>query len=75
MFLSVRALAICQINNTLEEYIFVKKYFQGTYFCEMGLENCKFHGSYFGNTNHKFNFTEQKIFLRFKTKRLIWLLF
>ena len=40
----------------------MRKYFQGTYFCELGLENFKFHGSYFGNTNQKFNFTEQKIF-------------
>ena len=36
----------------------MRKYFQGTYFCELGLENCKFHGRYFVNTNPKFNFTE-----------------
>ena len=36
----------------------MRKYFQGTYFCELCLENCKFHGRYFVNTNQKFNFTE-----------------
>ena len=35
MFLSVRALAICLINNTLGEYILMRKYFQGTSFCEL----------------------------------------
>ena len=68
MFLSVRALAICQINNTLEEYIFVKKYFQGTYFCEMGLENCKFHGSYFGNTNPNLISQNRRYFCNLRPK-------
>ena len=54
MFLSVQGI----VNNTLVEYIFVRKYFQGTYFCELFLENCKFHGRYFVNTNQKFSFTE-----------------
>ena len=72
MFLNVWALAIFKINNTLEEYILVRKYFQETYFCELGLKNYKFRRSYFGNTNQKFNFGEQKIFSWFKTKRLIW---
>ena len=58
MFLTIRTLPICQMNNTLGEYIFVRKYFQGTYFCKLGLENCKLDGSYFVNTNQKFNFTE-----------------
>ena len=44
--------------NTLGEYIFVRKYFQGTYFYDLGLENYKFHGRYYINTNQKFNFTE-----------------
>ena len=30
--------------NTLGEYIFMRKYFQGTYFWNLGLENYKFHG-------------------------------
>ena len=44
--------------NTLGEYIFMRKYFQGTYFCNLGLENYKFQGRYYVNTNQKFNFTE-----------------
>ena len=36
----------------------MRKYFQGTYFCELGLENCKFHGRCFENANQKFDFTE-----------------
>ena len=56
MFLSVRALAICEINNNLAEYIFARKHFQGTYFCELGLENCKYNGRCFVNTNQKFYF-------------------
>ena len=56
MFLNVWALAICQINNTLEEYIFVREYFQVTYFYELGLENYKFHGSNFGNQKSEISF-------------------
>ena len=44
--------------NTLGECIFVRKYFQGTYFYDLGPENYKFHGRYYINTNQKFNFTE-----------------
>ena len=62
-----------EINSTLGEYIFERKHFQETYFCELYLENCKFHKKYFFNINHKFNFT--KTFLQFKTQRLIWPLF
>ena len=36
----------------------MRKYFQGTYFCELCLKNCKFHGRYFRNKNQKFNFPE-----------------
>ena len=54
MFLSVQ----CIVNNTLGEYIFVRKYFQGTYFWELCLQNCKFYRRCFVNTNQKFNFTE-----------------
>ena len=35
----------------------MRKCFQGTYFCELGLENCKLQGRHFVNTNQKFNFT------------------
>ena len=45
MTLSVQVLAICEINNTSGKYIFVRKYFQGTCFCELGLQNYKCHGS------------------------------
>ena len=45
MILSVQVLAICEISNTSGEYIFVRKYFQGTYFCELGLQNYKCYGS------------------------------
>ena len=58
MFFSGLALAICQINNTLGEYIFVRKYFQGTYFFELRLKNVKFHKRCFVNTNQKWKFTE-----------------
>ena len=57
------------MNNTLGKYIFVRKYLQRTDFCELCLENCKFHRKYFMNRNR--NFISQKIFLWFKTKRLI----
>ena len=36
----------------------MRKYFQGTYFCKLGQENCNFHRRYFVNTNLKFNFTK-----------------
>ena len=35
----------------------MRKYFQGTYFCKLGLENCKLHRRHLVNTNQKFNFT------------------
>ena len=37
----------------------MRKYFQRFYFCELSLENCKFHGRYFVNTNQiiKFHLT------------------
>ena len=59
----------CHLLNysTLGEYIFVIKYFQGTYFCELCLENFKFHGRYFVNTNQKFNFTKD-IFCNLRPK-------
>ena len=37
----------------------MRNYFLETCFCELGLEICKFHGSYFRNINKKFNFTER----------------
>ena len=57
------------MNNTLGKYFFARKYLQRTDFCELCLENCKFHRKYFMNRNR--NFISQKIFLWFKTKRLI----
>ena len=36
----------------------MRKYFQGTYFGNFGLENYKFHGRYCLNKNQEFNFTE-----------------
>ena len=45
-------------NKWLGEYIFMRKCFQGTYFCNLGLKNYKFHGRYYLNPNQKFNFTE-----------------
>ena len=66
MFLSV---FVKLINNTLGEYIFVRKYFQGTYFWKFGLKNCKFHGRYYVNTralmntSQKFNLTEDIIMI------------
>ena len=45
MTLSVQVLAICEINNTSGKYIFVRKHFQGTCFCELGLQNYKCHES------------------------------
>ena len=47
MFLSVQALDISKINNTSGKYIFMRKYFQGTYFWKFGLEDCKFHRRYY----------------------------
>ena len=60
MFLSVRALAIYQINNTLEEY---RKYFQEAYLCELCLESCNFTEG-ISRVQIK-NLISQKIFLRF----------
>ena len=36
----------------------MRKYFQGTYYCELGLKNCKFHERCFVNPNQKFDFTD-----------------
>ena len=46
------------LNYTFVRNIFVRKYFQGTYFWDLCLENFEFYESYFLNTNQKFNFTE-----------------
>ena len=37
MFWAVRAPSIFYVNNTLGEHAFVRKYFQGTYFHEIGI--------------------------------------
>ena len=36
----------------------MRKYLHETYFCELGLQNYKFHRKYFVNTNQKFDFKE-----------------
>ena len=51
-------------KNTLGEYIFVRKYFQGTYFCKLCLKNCKFRRRYFRDLRPKVNLAVTLMFIK-----------